>query len=65
MTKCYSHPEEGRSAYLNQLTNIEIIVFFWGGGVLQFGTMVPQLRTFHMDLRPPTHALLKISMLDG
>ena len=30
-------------------------------GALQFEATVPKLRTFHMDLHPPTHVKLNIS----
>ena len=32
------------------------------GEALEFEVVVPQLRTFHMDLHPPTHAQLNILM---
>ena len=31
---------------------------------LQFEAAVPQLRTFHIDLHPPTHVQLKIPTID-
>jgi hypothetical protein len=35
---------------------------FWD--VLQMEGLVPQLRTFHMDLDPPKHVQLKIPAID-
>ena len=41
---------------------IHYFVIFWEA--LQFEPLVPQLRTFHMDVHPPTHVQLKISTID-
>jgi hypothetical protein len=37
-------------------------MIFWEA--VQFEAVVPQLRSFHMDLHPPTHVELKLPMGD-
>ena len=37
-------------------------VIFWEA--LQLGAVMPQLRTFHMDLHPPTHVQLKYPIVN-
>ena len=52
--------------YLLKSAHTSSIRFFYGflGKLCKFEVAVPQLRTFHMDLHPPTHVQLRLPTVD-